>query len=305
MRILITGGTGFIGLELCQHLASQGHQLTLLARDPAKAKQLLSRIQIDTFATLEDWKPHIDFDAVINLAGESIMAKRWTEHRKKSLWDSRVGLTEKLVERMTSVQHKPAVFISGSAVGIYGNQGDAVLDETSQFNDEFGHRLCAAWENAALEAEKSGIRVCLLRTGLVIGKHGGFLERMLLPFKLGLGGRIGQGRQWMSWIHIKDHVGLTRHLLESPKARGPYNATAPNPVTNAEFTRELAKCLQRPALLAIPAWLLKLAMGEMAELLLGSQRVLPKKALSSGFKFSYETLEPALSNVLAEKVEPI
>jgi uncharacterized protein (TIGR01777 family) len=300
MRILITGGTGFIGRKLCHQLARQGYQLTLLARNPAKAKQLLSEIEIDTFASLEDWKPHIGFDAVINLAGEPIMAKRWTEHRKRILWDSRVGLTAKLVECMTLVQCKPTVFISGSAVGIYGNQGDAFLDETSQFKDEFGHRLCAAWENAALQAEKLDIRVCLLRTGLVIGKQGGFLERMLVPFKLGLGGRIGEGRQWMSWIHIEDHIGLTQHLLGSPKARGPYNATAPNPVTNAEFTHELAKCLHRRALLPIPAWLLKLAMGEMAELLLGSQRVIPKKALDSGFRFSYETLEPALSEVLAD-----
>lgn len=300
MRILITGGTGFIGRELCLDLARQGHQLTLLARNPSKAKQLLSRIEIDTFASLDEWEPQIGFDAVINLAGEPIMAKRWSEHRKRILWDSRVVLTENLVKRMASVKRKPAVFISASAVGIYGNQGDAVLDETSQFNDEFGHRLCVAWETAALGAEKAGIRVCLLRTGLVIGKHGGFLERMLLPFKLGLGGRIGEGRQWMSWIHIKDHVGLTQHLLESPDARGPYNVTAPNPVTNAEFTHELGKCLHRPAVIPIPAWLLKLAMGEMAELLLGSQRVLPKKALASGFKFSYEKLEAALNNVLAE-----
>jgi uncharacterized protein (TIGR01777 family) len=305
MRILITGGTGFIGRELCRHLDAQGHQLTVLARNPAKARQTLSPIEFNILSSLDDWEPRISFDAVINLAGEPIMAKRWTEHRKRTLWESRVGLTEKLVERMTSAQHKPAVFISGSAVGIYGDQNDAVLDEKSPFKDEFGHRLCSAWENAALQAEKLGIRVCLLRTGLVIGKHGGFLERLLLPFNLGLGGRIGEGRQWMSWIHIEDHIALSQHLLESPNARGPYNATAPNPVTNAEFTREMAKCLQRPALLPIPAWLLKLAMGEMAELLLGSQRVLPKKALSSGFKFSYETLEPALSNVLTEQVEPI
>jgi NAD dependent epimerase/dehydratase family enzyme len=141
MRILITGGTGFIGRKLCQQLARQGYQLTLLARNPATAKRLLSEIEIDNFASLEDWKPHIGFDAVINLAGEPIMAKRWTEHRKRILWDSRVGLTAKLVECMTLVQRKPTVFISGSAVGIYGNQGDAFLDETSQFKDEFGHRL--------------------------------------------------------------------------------------------------------------------------------------------------------------------
>ncbi len=302
MRILITGGTGFIGQRLCVHLRQHGHQLTLLCRDIHKARQMFGGAEIATFASLDEWTPDICFDTVINLAGEPIMARRWTEQRKKALWDSRVLLTEKLVEHMTLAHQKPAVFISGSAVGIYGDQGDTILDETtSQFKDGFGHQLCAAWENAALRAEQLGTRVCLLRTGLVIGNHGGFLEKMLPPFRLGLGGRIGEGQQWMSWIHIDDHIGLTQHLLDSQEARGPFNATAPNPVTNAEFTRELGKCLHRPTLLPIPAWVLKLAAGEMAELLLGSQRAVPRKAVASGFRFSHETLESALGNVLANQ----
>lgn len=298
MRILVTGGTGFIGERLCQRLASQGHKLSVLTRNSSRARRRLGQLDINTFSTLDEWTPDIGFDAIINLAGEPIMAKRWTEDRKRILWESRVTLTEKLVERIANVEHKPSVLISGSAVGIYGDQGDELLDEASQTRDEFGHQLCKAWEDAAIRAEKSGTRVCLLRTGLVVGKHGGFLERMLLPFKLGLGGKIGDGRQWMSWIHIDDHIALTEHLLTSGELKGPFNATAPNPVTNAEFSRTLANCLNRPALLHIPAWLLKLMLGEMAELLLGSQRVLPKKAQVTGFKFSFETLQPALLDIL-------
>jgi len=301
MRILVTGGTGFIGERLCYRLAGQGHKLSVLTRNSSRARRLLGQFDIETFSTLDEWKPDIGFDAIINLAGEPIMAKRWTEERKRILWESRVTLTEKLVERIAAAEHKPSVLISGSAVGIYGNQGDELLDEASQTRDEFGHRLCKAWEDAAIQAAKCGTRVCLLRTGLVVGKHGGFLERMLLPFKLCLGGKIGDGRQWMSWIHIDDHIALTEHLLTSRELKGPFNATAPNPVTNAEFTRTLANCLHRPALIPIPAWLLKLLMGEMAELLLGSQRVLPRKAQVSGFKFSFETLDPALVDVLTRQ----
>ena len=162
----------------------------------------------------------------------------------------------------------------------------------------FSHDLCVQWESVARGAESLGVRVCLLRTGLVVGKNGGFLEKMLLPFRLGLGGRIGDGHQWMSWIHLADHVALTRYLLENPGLHGVFNATAPHPVTNAEFTRQLASVLKRPALFPVPAWLLTLIAGEMAELLLGSERVIPERALQAGFTFQFETLEPALRDVV-------
>jgi uncharacterized protein len=297
MRILITGATGFIGRTLCHELRLQGHQLTVLARQPERVAALCGP-DIATFRSLTEWSPELHFDAVINLAGEPIMARRWSAARKQVLWDSRVTLTAQLVERMAAARSKPAVLISGSAIGIYGDQGDTELDETSPCGCGFSAELCLAWEQAAGKAEPLGVRVCLLRTGLVIGNNGGFLAQMLPPFKLGLGGRIGDGRQWMSWIHLVDHVTLTRFLLEAPEARGAFNATAPQPVTNAEFTRQLAQALHRPAVLPLPAWLLKLGAGEMAELLLGSQRVLPRKAVASGFEFAYPNLEPALREVL-------
>jgi uncharacterized protein (TIGR01777 family) len=298
MQILVTGGTGFIGRTLCRELHNAGHGVTVYTRNLASLPGIFD-IPVDGLANLEEWSANRHFDAVINLAGEPIMDRRWSDARKQVLWDTRVSLTERLVARMAQARTKPSVFISGSAIGIYGDQGDALLDESSIGGEGFGHELCAAWETAAVQAESLGVRVCLLRTGLVVGKHGGFLARMLLPFKLGLGGRIGDGRQWMSWIHLRDHVALTLFLLGTAHARGPFNATAPNPVTNMEFTRELADALKRPAFLPVPAWLLKAAAGEMSELLLGSQRVLPRQALASGFQFSYETLAPALRDVLA------
>jgi len=217
-----------------------------------------------------------------------------TPCRKKALWDSRVGLTEQLVQAIARCQSKPPVLVSGSAIGIYGNHDDAVLDEISPLHGGFGHQLCESWENAAAAVEAHGVRLCILRTGLVIGSDGGFLQRMLLPFRVGLGGRIGTGRQWMSWIHLKDQVALIRYLVDTVDARGVFNGTAPHPVTNSEFTACLAKVLQRPAVLPVPESLLKLAMGERAELLLESQRVMPARALQAGFRFSFPALENAL-----------
>lgn len=227
------------------------------------------------------------------------MAARWTTKRKQSLLDSRVGTTRQLVDIMAKAEQKPAVFLSGSAIGWYGDQGDAPLDESFQTTaGDFGHELCAQWEHAALQAESLGVRVCLLRTGLVVGKGGGFLARMLPPFRLGLGGRIGHGRQWMSWIHRDDHVAITGKLLEDTALSGVFNLTAPTPVSNAEFTQTLSGILRRPAPLPVPAWLLKLAMGEMAELLLGGQKVLPERIMRAGYRFQHPRLEDALREVL-------
>ena len=297
MRVLITGGTGFIGRALCASLTQEGCQLTVLSRNPGGVESKCGA-GVAAIRDLNEWTPEVAFDAVINLAGEPIMASRWTAARKQVLWDSRVTLTEQLVQAMERAQTKPSVFISGSAAGIYGDQGDTELDETCNGHDGFAHALCAGWEQAALQAERLGVRVCLLRTGLVIGKNGGFLEKMLWPFKLGLGGRMGSGKQWMSWVHRADHVALTQFLLNSDRCRGAFNITAPHPVTNAEFTECLARLMKRPALLPIPTSVLRLGAGEMAELLLGGQRVLPKRAQAAGFRFRFETLEPALDSVL-------
>jgi uncharacterized protein (TIGR01777 family) len=208
--------------------------------------------------SLDEWRPDSRFDAVINLAGEPIIDKPWTERRKQFLWDSRVALTEKLVKRIEQADHKPKVLLSGSATGYYGDSGNALLDESAQPAADFGARLCNAWENAALTASEAGVRVCILRTGLVLHPAGGLVGKMLLPFKLGLGARISSGTQWMSWIHIDDYVAIVLQLLADPDAEGAYNLTAPQPTTNKEFTVTLANVLHRPALLVAPAWLMTL-----------------------------------------------
>lgn len=298
MRILLTGGTGFIGSALCRHLLHHGHGLTVLSRQsPVSVRQHCGET-VAPLAELKDLSRSDRFDAVVNLAGESIAARRWTDARKEVLWNSRVTLTEELVEFIARAEHKPTVLVSGSAVGYYGRQGDTPLDDYSRCIDGFGHRLCAAWEKAALRARDHGVRVAVLRTGLVIGRGGGFLSRMLPLFRLGLGGRIGDGKQWMSWVHRDDHVAMTDHLLKHSRLEGVFNATAPHPVTNAEFTACLARLLHRPACLPVPAGALKLLLGEMAGLLLGGQRVLPARWQQENFPFRYPYLEDALREAL-------
>lgn len=253
---------------------------------------------VHALASLAEWHPAQSFDAVINLAGEPIADARWTAKRKQALWDSRVTLTEALVRRIVAAERKPSVLLSGSAVGYYGNRGDTMLDEAADAGEDFAAQLCKAWEDAARVAENSGVRVCLLRTGLVLSNNGGLLGRMLPPFRLGLGTRVGDGRQWMSWIHIKDYVAIVLRLLRDEQTRGPCNLTAPQPVTNAEFTKTLAAVLRRPAPFVVPAALLKLGMGESASLLLGGQRVLPRKLEDAQYGFRFGDLHGALKHLL-------
>ncbi|HHS83505.1 MAG TPA: TIGR01777 family protein [Gammaproteobacteria bacterium] len=297
MKILITGGTGFIGRRLCRLLVDRNHSLTVLSRNPAAGAGIVGD-GIDFISDLDTLTPADRFDAIINLAGAPIFAGRWTERRKQLIRDSRIQTTAKLIAFIERSAQKPAVLISGSAVGYYGDQGDTLLDEASTGHDEFSHQLCRDWEAEAERARQYGVRVCLLRTGLVIGEGGGFLRPMLLPFRLGLGGRLGSGKQWMSWIHIEDHVAMVCTLLENPDLKGIFNATAPNPVTNREFTRTLAHLLRRPALLPVPAGVLRLLLGEMSDLLLGGQRVLPARFQQAGFQFRYPELEPALRQAI-------
>ncbi len=297
MRILMTGGTGFIGRHLCKALLAEGHELTVFSRNPASVP-VKCGAGVHALAALAEWSPSRGFDAVINLAGEPIVDRRWTAQRKQVLWASRVALTEELVQHIVAAERRPGILLSGSAVGYYGNRGDALLDETSAPGDDFPAQLCKAWEQAARVAENSGVRVCLLRTGLVLSNDGGMLGRMLPPFRLGLGGRIGDGRQWMSWIHIRDYVAIVLRLLRDDQVRGPCNLTAPQSVSNAQFTRTLAAVLHRPALFAIPAALLKLGMGESAGLLLGGQRALPAKLEAAQYGFQFGDLHGALSNLL-------
>jgi uncharacterized protein len=297
MKILITGGTGFIGQTLCPTLLAAGHSLTVLSRTPDKVVKIFDNLAtpINTLQALSD-SDH--FDAVINLAGAPIFGGRWTDKRKQILRHSRIDITQGLVDFMARADRKPSVFLSGSAIGFYGDQGDTIVDEASSGHEEFGHQLCVEWEQQAEKAKEYDVRVCLLRTGLVVGKHGGFLKPMLLPFKLGFGGRLGSGNQWMPWIHIDDHVAICQALLEDSNLEGKFNLTAPNPVTNQTFSKTLAGLLNRPALFPMPAWALKLILGEMSALLIGSQRVIPKRMLAAGFQFKFADLDDALKDVL-------
>jgi uncharacterized protein (TIGR01777 family) len=297
MHILITGGTGLIGRQLCAVLQAQGHELTVLSRHPETIASKCGQ-GIHAMADLDEWVPERTFDAVINLAGEPIVDAYWSAKRKQVLLDSRVALTHKLVQRIASAQQKPSVLLSGSAVGYYGNRGDTALDESMAAGHDFPAELCNAWESAARAAEQSGVRVCLLRTGLVLSKRGGLLGRMLLPFNLAMGARLGDGKQWMSWVHIDDYVVIVLRLLNDASLNGCFNMTAPTPVTNSEFTQTLAHALHRPALFVAPSFAMKLALGERACLLLEGQRVIPKRLESSGFQFAYPRLEGALQVLL-------
>lgn len=299
MRILITGGTGLIGRHLCKALLAAGHELTVFSRNPGTVSSRCGA-EVHAIGSLDEWQPSRIFDAVVNLAGEPIVDQRWTDKRKQVLWDSRVALTEKLVSRIAAAERKPAVLLSGSAIGYYGGRGDEPLDETSAAGTDFPARLCVAWEAAARKAEEFGVRVCLQRTGLVLSQDGGLLGRMIPPFRLGMGARVGDGKQWMSWVHIDDLVAIMLRLLRDGQMHGPYNATSPQPVTNAEFTRTLAAALRRPAPFAAPASLLRLSLGESASLLLEGQRVLPKRLLAAQCRFNYPDLANALADLLSD-----
>lgn len=299
MKLLITGGTGFIGRSLCAHLLAGGHALTVLSRRPQRVAELCGAA-VTAVASLRELPVDSGFDAIINLAGEGIADRPWTAARKRLLRDSRIGVTAALCDWVAAASPKPALLISGSAVGYYGNRGDLLVDEQTAAGADFAAHLCLDWEVEAARVEASGVRLCLLRTGLVLAGDGGMLGRLKLPFSLGLGGRLGDGRQWMPWIHRDDLIALIDYLLNHPTLQGPFNGCAPEPVTNAEFTAALARALHRPALLPAPAFALRLALGEMAELLLGGQRALPQRALEAGFLLRYPTLPQALAAIFPE-----
>jgi uncharacterized protein (TIGR01777 family) len=295
MRYLITGGSGFIGRALCRALLTDGQEVTVLTRDAPRAGVCLPRgVRLVTGL---DQAPAAD--AVINLAGENLAQGRWSAARKQALRDSRIGTTQALLTWIAAQLVRPRVLVSGSAIGWYGSRGDKTLSEDAAPGRGFAARLCRAWEDEATKAQALGIRVCRIRTGIVLGTEDGALKKMLLPFRLGLGGRMGDGRQWMSWIALEDVVALIRWLVQNEQAAGAYNATAPTPVMNAEFTAALGRALHRPAWLPAPAFALRLLLGEMAELLLTGQRVLPTRALREGFVFRYATLPAAFKSIFA------
>jgi hypothetical protein len=304
MKILLTGGTGFIGRTLCRRLLEQGDQLIVLSRKPERVAELCGEAvaaisNLDDLLTEgQDGSPKGSINAIINLSGEGIADAHWTKRRKQRLLDSRIDITEQLIAYVANAKHKPSVMISGSAVGYYGSNSMSKLDETTDNPDDFAQQLCKKWEAAAEPVKDHGVRLCILRTGLVIGKDGGFIKRMLLPFKLGLGGRLGDGKQWMSWIHKDDLIAIIEMLLASSDLEGNFNATAPKPVTNAEFSACLAKNLHRPAIFPVPAILLKLLLGEMSLLLLGGQKIIPERLIKQKFHFQFESLDSALKAVL-------
>lgn len=294
-RILITGGTGFIGKVLCRELLDRGYELTVFSRQSPE-DVLATCGRVEATRDLGQLRGHPGFNAVINLAGEGIAEKRWSEKRKQELRDSRIGVTETLVEVIQSWETPPEVLVSGSAVGFYGDQGAQAVTEETPPRDEFTHRLCRDWENAALALTDDKVRVCLSRTGVVTGPSGGFLARMVPPFKLGLGGRLGSGQQFMPWVHREDVVHALIWMLEEKGAWGPYNVVAPEPVTNAEFTRCLGRVLHRPTPFPAPAPVLRIALGEMSRLLLTGQKAIPARLTDQGYEFHYPTLEPALKD---------
>ena len=296
MNVLLTGGTGLIGRQLCRQLIAAGHQVTVWSRRPGEVATLCGA-QVRGIASLEQLDDGA-LDAVINLAGAPVADRRWSAERKAVLWQSRVTLTEQLVQWLGQRAQRPEVLVSASAVGWYGDGGDTPLTESSPAKVEYTHTLCDAWEAAARRAASYGIRVCVLRLGLVLAPDGGFLARMRVPFSLGLGGPLGSGKQYMPWVHHSDVEALLLWLMETADCRGVYNGTAPAPVTNREFSTALGKALGRPAILPAPSPVLKLALGEMARLLLTGQRALPAKAEQQGFVFRYPQLDAALAQVL-------
>jgi uncharacterized protein (TIGR01777 family) len=295
--ILVTGATGFIGSRLVSSLSDAGHQVIALIRNPARADMLHPPITLIT--SLDQLTADARIDAIVNLAGEPISNGLWTEVKRRKIVDSRIGMTDEIVKLIARLERRPDVLVSGSAIGWYGLWQDQPLTESAKAHACFSHALCDSWEKAASRATEYGVRVVHLRIGLVVGTEGGLLTRMLTPFEFGLGGPMGSGKQWMSWIERDDLIRLMIHALVRSDIAGPINATAPLPVTNIKFTEELGRRLQRPAVFRIPAALLHHLAGDFAdELLLGGQRVIPNKALSSGFVFRHETLRSALEAIL-------
>lgn len=296
MRIFITGGTGLIGSELAETLHSRGHRITVLTRNVKKAENKLGSL-VDFCPSLNSLESLDEYEAIINLAGESIAGGRWTKKRKALMENSRWTITQKLTELIKKSKTAPHTFISGSAIGYYGSQEDKILTENSKPEDEFPYRLCSRWEAFAKDAESSKTRVCLLRTGIVLSARGGMLPVMAFPFKLGLGSIMGTGKQYISWIHINDMVNAIIFLLENKKEKGAFNMTSPEPVDNEAFSKILAKSLHRPCWFRIPSGLISAIMGEASTLILDGQRAVPQRLLEAGYNFEYTDLKETMSDI--------
>jgi uncharacterized protein len=307
MRLFITGGTGLVGRRLIQHLLQRGDHVVTLSRHAAHARGLFGA----SAAVVEgdpmrrgDWMNVVaDCDAVIHLAGENVFGRRWNADFKKLLYDSRILSTQHVVEALcrkpVRADGQPKALVNASAIGYYGPRGDEELSEDSSPGSDFLAQLCIDWEKAARAGEPAGVRVGMVRVGVVLDKEGGALAKLLTPFKLGGGGPVGSGRQWMSWIHHADLIGLLLLALDNAAAKGPINGTAPNPATNRDFAKTLGRVLHRPSFVWTPALALRVLIGEAAMLVTTGQRVLPKRALELSYSFQYPTLEAALAQILA------
>ncbi|WP_373547552.1 TIGR01777 family oxidoreductase [Chamaesiphon sp.] len=301
MKIAIAGATGFVGSRLVAQLQAQGHQVIILTRSPQQASNRFGQAQIVGYNPLKsgEWQQSISgCDAVINLAGEPIAEKRWTPAQKRSILDSRQLGTQKIVEAIDLATIKPQLLINASAIGYYGTSETSKFDETSPAGTDFLAEVCTAWETAAQSVTANGTRVVILRLGIVLGENGGALGKMLAPFSAFVGGPIGSGNQWFSWIHRDDVVKLIIAALNDTKMQGVYNATAPNPITMTEFSQTLGTVMNRPSWLPVPNFVLEAMLGEGAIVVLQGQQVVPTRTLAQGFDFQYSTIEPALTAIV-------
>lgn len=303
MRLVLTGGTGFIGTALRESLTQKGHEVVVLTRQASKENQPGIRTRYSYWNPPEggSWERELDgVEGVINLAGEPIVGKRWTKRQKLKILESRAGATQALVGAIQKSKRKPFFLVNASAIGYYGPHGDEDVTEETPHGKDFLAQVCQAWEAHAIRAEDFGLRVVRLRTGIVLEKGGGALAKMLLPFQLGLGGPLGSGGQWMSWIHRDDLIGLIHFMAEKKEVRGAVNGTAPNPARMKEFAKTLGQVLHRPAIFPVPGFALRILLGEASDVLLTGQRVLPKRALELGYSFKFQRLEDALRAILAK-----
>ncbi len=297
MKVLITGASGLIGMALQEVFKEKGYEMLLASRKEPKDA---THIQWDMETGFADAEKLEGIDAVVHLAGENVSGLRWTEDKKKAIRDSRVLGTRNIVDAISKLKKKPSVFISSSAIGFYGERGDEEVTESSAAGDTFLAVVCKEWEAESRRAEDAGIRTVLLRTGIVLSKDGGALGTMLLPFKLGVGGVVGSGKQWMSWISLDDHIAVINFAIENENLRGAVNSVSPNPVTNHDFTKTLGEVLYRPTFLPLPEFAVSMVFGEMGDaLLLASTKVLPKRLEEVGFEFKYADLKAALEHAVA------